>query len=166
MGGAPSSHILKPASARLPEIVLNEFLCMRFAAALGLSIPAIELALIDNCDAHGKNFSLLYRKEALELAPFYDLVSTTFWPELDMKLSMRFGKEYRINEVGPDDLEAFADDISVKPLVVRNRVRSLVEYAPGAWEQVRALPVAANAAPIMERIWEGWRMRASRVNSA
>ena len=33
--------------------------------------------LIGNCDAHGKNFSLLYDAGAPTLAPLYDLVSTT-----------------------------------------------------------------------------------------
>jgi serine/threonine-protein kinase HipA len=32
--------------------------------------------LIGNCDAHGKNYSLLYDSPAPSLAPFYDLVST------------------------------------------------------------------------------------------
>lgn len=43
---------------------------------------------IGNCDAHGKNFSLLHtRAGALRLAPLYDLLSTRLYP-LDDKLAM------------------------------------------------------------------------------
>lgn len=55
--------------------------------------------LVGDCDAHGKNFSLLHREDTIGLAPFYDLVSTTCWPELDTKLSMRIGKEYGLHRV-------------------------------------------------------------------
>ncbi|MBQ0071788.1 MAG: HipA domain-containing protein, partial [Spirochaetales bacterium] len=39
--------------------------------------------LIDNCDAHGKNLSFLYHHESdkVRLAPFYDLVCSTIYPE-------------------------------------------------------------------------------------
>ncbi len=39
--------------------------------------------LIGNCDAHGKNYSLLYDSPAPSLAPFYDLLSTAAYAELD-----------------------------------------------------------------------------------
>ncbi len=43
---------------------------------------------LGNCDAHGKNFSLLHtRAGALRLAPLYDLLSTRLYP-LDDKLAM------------------------------------------------------------------------------
>jgi serine/threonine-protein kinase HipA len=43
---------------------------------------------LGNCDAHGKNFSLLHtRAGALRLAPLYDLLATRLYP-LDDKLAM------------------------------------------------------------------------------
>jgi len=77
---------------------------------------------------------------------------------------MRFGKEYQIDKVGPDNLEAFAADIGVKPTVVKSRLSTLLENAPDAWEQLQALPETADTARVMERIWDGWRMRALNVN--
>jgi serine/threonine-protein kinase HipA len=45
-------------------------------------------AALGNCDAHGKNFSLLHtRPGVLRLAPLYDLLSTRLYP-LDDKLAM------------------------------------------------------------------------------
>ncbi len=43
---------------------------------------------LGNCDAHGKNFSLLHTESGvLSLAPLYDVLSTSFYP-LDDKLAM------------------------------------------------------------------------------
>ena len=58
--------------------------------------------LIDNCDAHAKNFSLLYDAGAPMLAPLYDLVSTTVYPELTRRLAMSLGGARRTDEVNAD----------------------------------------------------------------
>ena len=42
LGGAPSTHILKPAVERFEGVVFNEALCMRLAAAAGLPAATIE----------------------------------------------------------------------------------------------------------------------------
>ncbi len=39
--------------------------------------------LIGNMDAHAKNLSLLYLGQERRIAPFYDLISTTYFPTLD-----------------------------------------------------------------------------------
>jgi len=36
--------------------------------------------IVGNCDAHGKNYSLLYDRGAPTLAPLYDIVSTRSTP--------------------------------------------------------------------------------------
>lgn len=41
--GAPSSHILKPASSAFPDIGANQFICLRLAEAFGLPIPKAEI---------------------------------------------------------------------------------------------------------------------------
>ena len=52
-----------------------------------LRVLTLNVAL-GNCDAHGKNFSLLHTLTgALRLAPLYDLLSTRLYP-LDDKLAM------------------------------------------------------------------------------
>ena len=43
-------------------------------------------ALIGNHDAHAKNFSILYRKQATTLAPLYDLLCTAVYPTLTAPL--------------------------------------------------------------------------------
>jgi len=48
-------------------------------------------ALIGNCDAHGKNFSLLRMDGTIRLAPLYDLVCTRAYPSLSAEMAMKIG---------------------------------------------------------------------------
>lgn len=49
--------------------------------------------LIGNCDAHGKNFSLLYDKTKPRLAPVYDVLCTVIDPALSKHMAMKIGGE-------------------------------------------------------------------------
>lgn len=62
--------------------------------------------LIGNCDAHGKNFSLLYTlpSSSPRLAPLYDLTSTTIYPSLSRNMAMKIGKEKRIDKIEREDI--------------------------------------------------------------
>src|ERR1700733_6272233 len=42
LGGAPSTHILKPGGDRFEGVVANEALCMRLAAAIGIPTAKVE----------------------------------------------------------------------------------------------------------------------------
>ncbi len=48
--------------------------------------------LIGNSDAHGKNFSFLHKAGKTRLAPFYDLISTCCYAEIDHQIAMKIGK--------------------------------------------------------------------------
>lgn len=50
--------------------------------------------LIGNGDAHAKNFSVVYRDRKPRLAPAYDLLSTTVYPNLASRLAMKIDGEY------------------------------------------------------------------------
>jgi serine/threonine-protein kinase HipA len=50
LGGAPSTHILKPAVERFAGIVYNEALCMRLAAAVGLPAAKVETRTLEGMD--------------------------------------------------------------------------------------------------------------------
>lgn len=56
--------------------------------------------LIGNADAHGKNFSILYReKNQPELAPIYDVLSTDCYENLSKKMAMKIGGQYNPNYI-------------------------------------------------------------------
>ena len=50
LGGAPSTHILKPAVERFAGVVFNEHLCMKLVAAAGLPAAPVETRNVDGMD--------------------------------------------------------------------------------------------------------------------
>jgi len=104
------------------------------------SAPVLDLArlldavifnfLVGNNDAHGKNFSLLYRgagRASLEtrLAPFYDVVSTRYYPDLTREMAMKIGGEYSSERVSKTNFEQLAEDAGLAKPLVRRRVPEL-----------------------------------------
>ncbi len=235
LGGAPSTHILKPAVERFDGVVFNEALCMTLAAATGLSAaavetrnvegivylvvdrydrihrtapggepllerlhqedfcqalgivseqkyqkeggpslkqcfallreissaPVIDLArlldaviynyLVGNNDAHGKNFSLLYRGTGTEnfeirLAPLYDVVSTVYYPELSRDMAMRIGDEYSSEKVTAKNFEQLAEEAGLGKPLVRVRVVELSERV------IATLPKLETAHPVAQKV--------------
>jgi serine/threonine-protein kinase HipA len=88
--------------------------------------------LIGNNDAHGKNFSLLYRgvgtaNQEIRLAPLYDVVSTYYYPELTREMAMKIGSEYSSDRVSKTNFEQLAEDAGLAMPLVRSRVPELAE---------------------------------------
>lgn len=54
--------------------------------------------LVGNGDAHGKNFSILYRNAVASLAPLYDVMSTAIYPEVGRRMAENVGIGLRILE--------------------------------------------------------------------
>ena len=50
LGGAPSTHILKPAIERFEGLVFNEALCMKLAHAIGMRAAKVETGNADGID--------------------------------------------------------------------------------------------------------------------
>jgi serine/threonine-protein kinase HipA len=110
------------------------------------AVPAVDMArlidviifnvLIGNCDAHGKNFSLLYKKNNVQLAPFYDLVSTLYYNDLSKKMAMKLGGEYDANRITLKQFELLAEEISLSKSGVRKRVIELTESTIKALEKM------------------------------
>lgn len=240
LGGAPSTHILKPNVERFEGVVFNEAFCMRLAAAAGLpaaavesrevgginyllierydrhhrpgpdgallverlhqedfcqalgivseqkyqkeggpslrqcfallrdvsSVPAIDVArllddvvfnyVVGNNDAHGKNFSLVYRPGGsseleIRLSPLYDVVSTIYYPELSRDMAMRIGEQYSSEKVTLRDFEKLADDAKLGKALVRARLIEATERVVAALPNVPVTsPVAENVAALIQ----------------
>ncbi|MCW5827846.1 MAG: type II toxin-antitoxin system HipA family toxin [Deltaproteobacteria bacterium] len=82
--------------------------------------------LIGNADAHGKNLALLAGEGGrMRLAPFYDLLSTAVYRELDPKMAMSIGGEYRAEWVHEKHWRKFAADVKVMPSLLKKRSAEL-----------------------------------------
>ncbi len=98
---------------------IADFIHRRFARPIQAVDAFARLTLfnylIGNCDNHLKNVSILYSSDwrGLTLAPAYDLVCTTWFPDLSREMGMRLGGEERIDEVGPEHIATFASEMGV-----------------------------------------------------
>ncbi len=81
--------------------------------------------LIGNADAHGKNYSILYRKGERRLAPFYDLVCTLAWMELSRTPAMKIGKSDSIESVMPEHWKKMAQEARLGWPMLRERIADL-----------------------------------------
>ncbi len=110
--------------------------------------------IIGNCDAHGKNFSLLYRDGETTVAPLYDLVSTVVYPELTTRLAMTLGDARHLAEVTPRSWAALATAVQLRPAFVATSVQAVLERAATRASALAQRPEHANstAARINERI--------------
>jgi serine/threonine-protein kinase HipA len=104
---------------------------------------AIFNLIVGNADAHGKNFSLLYQADGVNLAPFYDLLSTVAYPDLSPKLAMKIAKRAMLEEIGSTTWPAFAEDIGLALSFVRRRINELADAVIAQASAILAHPALA-----------------------
>lgn len=92
--------------------------------------------LIGNCDAHGKNYSLLYDSPAPSLAPLYDLVSTAAYDELTQRLAMSIDGAVQLSDVDRDAWASLAVEVGFAPRFLEQRMDPFVERVVAASEEL------------------------------
>ncbi len=108
--------------------------------------------LIGNDDAHGKNFSLLYGRDAtggrtVSLAPLYDLISTAQYENLSKAMAMKLGGESDSQKLSQVHFAKFAEDVGLTKPIVRTRVAELASATAKAIDGVsKELPEAKEIA--------------------
>jgi len=147
--------------------------CFELLRAIS-SAPVIDLArlldaviynhLVGNNDAHGKNFSLLYRSIGREdpeirLSPLYDVVSTLYYPELSPEMAMRIGGESSSEKVTAKNFEQLAEEAGLAKPLVRGRVAEL------ASKVIAALPRVEMAHPVGEKVADLIRKRSEKARA-
>jgi len=138
--------------------------------AIALLDQVVLSFLVANHDAHGKNFSLLYRPDRTELAPAYDVLSTFVYRgarRLSRKTAMSVGTEFRPDYVRARHLDAMLAASGLGPAAARRRIARLATAAPGHAHAARdALATDGWDAPVLSRIVDlvelrtGWLKRA------
>lgn len=88
--------------------------------------------LIGNNDAHGKNFSFLYVMNedgsfSMRLAPFYDLIATSHYPELSPLMAMDIGDKYKSAEVRLKHFENMAQQCGLSKAMLLRQLRIMID---------------------------------------
>ena len=100
--------------------------------------------LIGNGDAHGKNFSVLYRGNRPHLAPQYDLICTTVYPQIARNMAMKLdgkfefrwvtaGKIVRTFERAGIGEKAVRDSIARQVSAIRKALPGLLDEVDAQW---------------------------------
>jgi len=100
------------------------------------SLPVIDIkallqgvlfnVIIGNNDAHGKNFSLLYQGKQTRLAPFYDMISTIYYPELAAKMAMKIGSKYDFDGLFPRHFVQLAEKANLSVALLRKELLGMI----------------------------------------
>lgn len=83
--------------------------------------------LIGNADAHAKNLSFIITEAGPRLSPFYDILCTHIYPELDSRYAMKIGGENRPQWIKKRHWERLADGIQVKPTLIYSAIEQMLE---------------------------------------
>lgn len=86
--------------------------------------------LIGNYDAHGKNFSILYSNNKMQLAPAYDILCTAIYPELSQELAMKIGGYYNPDMIIPERWKKMAEDFDISYTQLRKIILKQAEILP------------------------------------
>ncbi len=119
--------------------------------------------LIGNCDAHGKNYSLLYDSPAPSLAPFYDLLSTAIYGELTTRLAMSINGATHLEEVSASAWRRLTRDVGFAPRFLAQRMAPFVDRVADAGVSLSRRP--EHAGPLVETIVSAVRKRAGTFRS-
>ena len=99
-------------------------------------------AIIGNADAHGKNYSMLYRGAERRLAPGYDLVSTVFWPALAKAPAMKIGGSDSVDSLCYGHWKKLALELNLGFAQLLRRLGALCEAVKKTSRGELALPEA------------------------
>jgi len=83
--------------------------------------------LIGNADAHGKNFSLLYRDDSIDLAPLYDAMSTAVYDGAASRMAMRLGSAVSLSDVSRNSFRQLAKLCDIGEKIVLSELDGLTE---------------------------------------
>ncbi len=94
--------------------------------------------LIGNADAHGKNFSLLYKGDKPELAPAYDLLSTAIYPDLSEKTAMKIGGKYKPKDVYLRHFHRLVADTKAAQSAMNRQIKTMISKIMDAAPRLQA----------------------------
>lgn len=126
LGGAPSTHILKPAIAHFEGVVFNEATCMKLAAATGLPVAPVEIRNVEGID-----FLLVerYDRKIIEASAALSSIQRMHQEDFCQALGIVSENKYQ-REGGPSLKDGFKliRDVSATPVIDLQRFLDAVIF--------------------------------------
>lgn len=83
--------------------------------------------LIGNADAHAKNLSFIINNQGIKLSPFYDILCTHIYPNLNSRYAMKIGRENRPKWIQKRHWERFSESVQIKFSLLSSIMKDMVE---------------------------------------
>ena len=122
--------------------------------------------MIQNTDAHAKNYSLLIHPgDKVDLAPLYDLVSAYPYTTLTRNLAMGIAGKHRGDHIAGRHWQRLARDAGMSPKGILELVRSAISRVTAQVNVVldRHMADASTTHPVLPQIARGIHERATRL---
>ena len=111
--------------------------------------------LIGNCDAHAKNYAVLYRNGRPSFAPAYDLLSTMVYDTIAKRFAMSIGGETRMGMLNREHFAELARRCGLHPRMVLAELSDMADALPRKAQSLADELDASHPCGIYERIvWE------------
>lgn len=94
--------------------------------------------IVGNGDAHAKNYSLLYTRGGIRLAPLYDLLSTLYYPKIEPKMAMSIAGKFKFSEIDREQLAEGATSLKLARSYLQKRLDRFQDLLPAAAARVSA----------------------------
>jgi serine/threonine-protein kinase HipA len=131
-----------------------------------LEAPLVFNVMIQNTDAHAKNYSLLIHPgDKVDLAPLYDLVSAHPYTTLTRNLAMGIDGKHRGDHIAGRHWQRLASASGMSPTGILELVRSALTRVTAQVDVVldRHMADASTTHPVLPQIARGIRERATRL---
>ena len=120
--------------------------------------------LVGNGDAHAKNFSVIYRNGRAELAPAYDLLSTTVYPNLVAKMAMKIEKEYNFRWITHGKFVCMGQKAGISEKVIDLELAKLTKRITTAVPKVKLNLSKRHPADVYGKIQSGIELRLAQLS--
>lgn len=122
---------------------------------------------VGNMDSHAKNLSLLTKNGRTQLAPFYDLVSTTVYEHLSRRFAFKIGGENRPGWMMERHWDRCAGELQVKPQLLRQIRKDMqariMQELPKVADALRGQLTAPESLSMVDRVQTEVRRCAGRL---
>lgn len=138
---------------RMTEMHLPGFDSLRFVRLVIFNF------LIGNCDAHAKNYAVLYRGCKPSLAPAYDLLSTMAYETMSKRFAMKIGGEARMGMLRKEHFEQMAKNCNLNPKLILTELHDMASALPKQAQRLAEELNTIHSDPVYGRIvWEIGRL--------
>ena len=120
--------------------------------------------IIGNGDAHGKNFSVLYRGDVPRLAPVYDALSTAVYPPIAKRMAMKFDGKFEFRWVTPGKIVRTFAHAGINEKVVRDSIARQIASVKAHLPELVEKANNSHPSPVYHEILRGIHLRLRQLS--